>query len=107
MTVEKHAGLHYIMGLPDWFEWAYRGVTFLMCVMAFGLLLGILRARHEVHRGLWWVAMACFIVVSVKAGVAIERWVVPITVESLLSTTALPCLLYGMYLRVKDGSVGR
>jgi heme A synthase len=107
MRIETQQGLHYIEGMPSALEYAYRGVTFVASVVCVGLLIGILRARADIHRGLWWIAMACFIVVGVKAIVAIERWVVPITVESFVSSLALPCLLYGVYLRVRDGTIGR
>jgi hypothetical protein len=107
MKIETRAGLHYIEGLPSGVEYVYRGVTFVLCIVAAGMALGILRARREVHPGLWWVALFCFGTVALRAIVALERWVVPVSIENLVATLTVPALRYGMWLRAKDGTIGR
>lgn len=100
-------GLHYVLGLPRFLEWGLRGLTFVLAVVCAGMLIGMLTERRSIHRGLWWVALACLLFCLRSMLVQYERWDAPITVEAALTLPILLALAWGMRLRLRDGSIGR
>lgn len=107
MSVRTAGGLHYVDGLPAWFEYAFRGLTFLLAVACAGMLMGMLSQRRTIHRGLWWVGVACLIASGRIVLTQIERWDVAMTLEGMLSLPLVVALAWGMALRLRDGTIGR
>lgn len=105
--IRSSEGLHYIEGLPGWLEWVYRGTIFVLAVICVGMLAGILSQRASVNRGLWWVALGCFIICLRAIVLQYERWSVSITIEAAVALPALLALANGMRLRLRDGTIGQ
>lgn len=107
IEIRSVGGLHFVVGLPRWAEYAARGLVFLLAVACAGMLIGILSQRRFVDRGLWWVAVGCLLICLLAVALQIERWSVPITLENLVYLPATAALMVGMRMRVRDGTIGR
>jgi uncharacterized membrane protein YhdT len=108
-VVDHYAdGLHYVVGLPRWFEYAVRAAVFLLSVIVGAVTLSMVAQwRHSHHDNTLIVLGICLLCVR-NAIISLERWKVPLTLEGC--PFVLPALLaigWGLRHRVLSGRFGK